>query len=160
MNTDTGTPSISATESRYNEFMFKIQAEMKPKSTVIADRIKKLKADREKALKKRRTAREKVQNVLRQYRETEEDLTDLEIRIRSEQSKHQTALMKEAQQEEYSWHAGDEIQTSPCAGLCRYLPKIQARVQLLGKVERSHSESQRSGARPRPLQSSSADRGD
>lgn len=102
MNTDTDTPSISATESRYNEFMFKIQAEMKPKSTVIADRIKKLKADREKALKKRRTAREKVQNVLRQYRETEEDLTDLEIRIRSEQSKHQTALMKEAQQEEYS----------------------------------------------------------
>jgi predicted nucleic acid-binding Zn-ribbon protein len=82
--------------------MFKIQNEMKPKSTAISDRIKKLKADREKALKKRRTAKERVKNVLRQYQETEADLTDLEARIRLEESKYQTALMKEAQEEEYS----------------------------------------------------------
>ena len=101
MNTNAGTPSISATESRYNEFMFKIQNEMKPKSSAISDRIKKLKAEREKALKKRRTAREKVEKGLKECKMAEYDLEDLEARIRSEESQCQTALMKKAERDEY-----------------------------------------------------------
>ena len=100
MNTDAGTAS-SIAEKRYNEFMYKTQTSMKPNSKELRERINKLRADREKVLKRRRTAREKVEKGLKECKMAEYDLEDLEARIRSEESQCQTALMKEAERDEY-----------------------------------------------------------
>jgi CDP-glycerol glycerophosphotransferase (TagB/SpsB family) len=85
--------------NRYNDFLFKVQQDLTPNSNELFKRINKERSERNRILKKRRTAREKVEKALKDVKLSELELEDNEKRTKDLESQYQTALMKEAQKD-------------------------------------------------------------
>jgi len=93
----TDSNSRDTTVANYNDYMFKIQQDEEFNSSDLHNIVKKLRAEREKALNKRRTSRLKVKKVLKEYKLSEHLFTDVDKCLRKAESDYQSALMKEAQ---------------------------------------------------------------
>ena len=91
---------ISTADSKYNTFMYKIKQDMSPNSSEILLRIKKLRSERERIVRKRRTLRQKVIKVTKDYKMIEHELDDIETKIRGDQRLYESVLIEEAKADE------------------------------------------------------------
>src|SRR5271157_1142559 len=90
---------ITAATKSYNDFMFKVQANMRKNSEDLAQRIAKARRERKAKLKKRRTLREKMHKILKDLQSSEMDIAVADEHIKQLEAECQSVLEHEAQED-------------------------------------------------------------
>ena len=80
--------AITAATKSYNDFMFKVQANMRKNSEDLAQRIAKARRERKAKLKKRRTLREKMHKILRDLQSSEMDIAVADEHIKQHRARY------------------------------------------------------------------------
>lgn len=93
----TSVSRASKADTRFKCFLNEIQQNMHPNSSELWLPIKKLRLERDKILKRRRTTQEKLKTIANDCKMLENDLEYAEKQIRDAEASYQSALMKEAQ---------------------------------------------------------------